>query len=190
MLQEALENASLTVIEKDIVKAKLCDLYLLADKTFNDYPKPQTIEKEQSLILETETLTSSEVKIDSDDSSEHRQEKKNLFIEMDYKTLSDVFLEKEPTKQQTEDNSLFYRISQTKISDLRRSIAMNDRFIFIKELFKNDFESYNMTINELNQCETTEQAMSFLVHIKSQYEWDENNATVQHFISLINRKFI
>jgi hypothetical protein len=99
-------------------------------------------------------------------------------------------LEKEPSKPSaTDEQSLHSKISQTKIVDLKRSIAMNDRFIFIKELFQNDFDTYNRSINDLNGCETMQQAEQYLAQLKQQYEWDEGNETVQHFLSLVGRKF-
>ena len=111
-------------------------------------------------------------------------------LNVDYKTLVDAFLEKEPTKPTaTEEPSLLSKMSQTKIVDLKRSIAMNDRFIFIKELFRNDFDAYNHYINDLNGCETMQQAEQYLAQLKNQYEWDEANETVQYFLALIGRKF-
>jgi hypothetical protein len=103
----------------------------------------------------------------------------------------DTFLEKEPPTKQTlpEDQSLLSKMSHTKIVDLKRSIAMNDRFIFIKELFKNDFDTYNRSISDLNGCENMQQAEQYLAQLKQQYEWEEENETAQYFIALIGRKF-
>ncbi|MCL2041499.1 MAG: hypothetical protein FWG84_05595 [Bacteroidales bacterium] len=111
-------------------------------------------------------------------------------LNVDYKSLVDKFLEKESEKPTApEDKSLLSKMSQAKITDLKRSIAMNDRFIFIKELFNNDFDAYNRYINALNGCKSMEQAEQYLAQLKNQCEWDESNETVQHFLSLIGRKF-
>jgi len=111
-------------------------------------------------------------------------------LNVDYKSLVDKFLENESEKPAApEDKSLLSKMSQAKITDLKRSIAMNDRFIFIKELFNNDFDAYNRYINALNGCQSTEQAEQYLAQLKNQYDWDEGNDTVQHFLSLIGRKF-
>jgi hypothetical protein len=151
-LRKELEQISLSAIEKDIIKTKISETYLL-------------LFEEQEVV----------------------QEK----INVDYKTLVDTFLEKEPSAKQPlpENQSVLSKISQTKIVDLKRSIAMNDRFIFIKELFKNDFDTYNRSINDLNGCETLQQAEQYLTQLKQQYEWDETNETVQYFLALIGRKF-
>ena len=160
-LRNELKQVSLSAIERDIIKTKIAETYLLLfEETTDDNPAIASIAKQ------------------SDDQK------------IDYKSLVDTFLEKEPAKPTAaEDKSLLSKMSQAKITDLKRSIAMNDRFIFIKELFKNDFDAYNRYINALNGYQSMEQAEQYLVQLKNQYEWDESNETVQHFLSLIGRKF-
>jgi hypothetical protein len=161
-LKKELEQTTLSAIEKDIIKSKIADTYLVLFENIS-YNFQQPAEQEIP-------------------------QKKPLNV--DYKTLVDTFLEKEPAKQTPpEDQSLLSKISHTKIIDLKRSIAMNDRFIFIKELFNNDFDTYNRYINDLNGCENMQQAEQYLVQLKQQYEWDEENETVRYFLELVGRKF-
>ena len=178
-LRKDLEQVALSDIEKDILKSKISETYLLLfeKQEVTSYsmveqppvqPMPPPVQKEP--VVE--------------------EKKQPLPFNVDYKSLVDAFLEKEPAKQALpEDHSVLSKISQAKIVDLKRSIAMNDRFIFIKELFKNDFDSYNRYINDLNACETMQQAEQHLAQLKKQYEWDEENETAQYFLTLIGRKF-
>ena len=184
-LRNELKQIPLSAIERDIIKAKISETYLLLFEETTD------VHYEDNIIANCEERS----KTQSDDNDEqsdilytHQQQKKPLNV--DYKSLVDKFLEKESEKPiATEDKSLLSKMSQAKITDLKRSIAMNDRFIFIKELFKNDFDAYNRYINALNGCQSMEQAEQYLAQLKNQYEWLEENETVQHFLSLIGRKF-
>jgi len=167
-LKKEVEQISLSAIEKDIIKTKISETYLLLFEKQVITPTP-TVDS----LLQKETII---------------EERKQ--INVDYKSLVDAFLEKGPSKQPpVEDQTLLSKISQAKIVDLKRSIAMNDRFIFIKELFKNDFDTYNRYINDLNGCESMAQTEQYLFQLKNQYQWDDENETVQYFLSLISRKF-
>ncbi|MDR0363523.1 MAG: hypothetical protein LBH92_00645 [Bacteroidales bacterium] len=120
------------------------------------------------------------------------QETSKAKREMDYRNLTDILLNKSPNIKPDvkEDNTVLGRFSNAKITDLKRAIAMNERFIFIKELFKNDFEAYNQSINDLNIAADMAEAFNRLNQLKSQYGWDDDNEVVCRFISLIERKFI
>ena len=193
-LKKELKQTSFSPLEKDIIKSKISETYLfLFEKqevlSFSATEQPSITQPptQEEIIVEEKTATfTPQTTIQPPE--QEIQPKKSLNV--DYKTLVDAFLEKEPPKQTApEDQSLLSKISQTKIVDLKRSIAMNDRFIFIKELFQNDFDAYNRYINDLNECQTLQQAEQYLSQLKQQYQWDEKNETAQYFITLVGRKF-
>jgi len=199
-LRNELGQVSLSAIERDIIKTKIAETYLLLAEETADVPIPTKVtnaeisgnnaEREEIAgQARNDGLARNDGRKDGlehHDGLGHHDGKQQI----DYKSLVDTFLEKEPAKPTaTDDKSLLSKMSQTKITDLKRSIAMNDRFIFIKELFKNDFDAYNRYINAFNECQSMEQAEEYLVQLKNQYEWDEENETVQHFLSLIGRRF-
>jgi hypothetical protein len=185
-LKKELRQSTFSTIERDIIKSKISEAYLLlfekqetASPTMVEFPVQREVVTIQPPPQPHPLQPPQE-----------REPLSKKPLDMDYKTLVDAFLEKEPPKQPApEEQSLLSKISQTKIVDLKRSIAMNDRFIFIKELFHNDFDTYNRYINDLNGCETMQQAEQYLTQLKQQYQWDEEHETVQHFMALIGRKF-
>jgi len=77
------------------------------------------------------------------------------------------------------------RIQSRPISDLRNSIGLNEKFLFIKELFKGRPEKYNQCIDTLNQASTLDQALSY---IRETYEWKEDDEVVEKLINLVKRK--
>jgi len=187
-LRKDLGQVILSDIEKDILKSKISETYLLLFEEQEVTSYSMVEQPPVSMVEQPPVQAPVQPPVQKEPVVEEK--KQPLPFNVDYKSLVDAFLEKEPAKQVfPEDQSVLSKISQTKIIDLKRSIAMNDRFIFIKELFKNDFDSYNRYINDLNACETMQQAEQHLTQLKRQYEWDEANETVQYFLTLVGRKF-
>lgn len=72
------------------------------------------------------------------------------------------------------------------ISDISTAIGLNDKFLFTKELFNNNTDLYNQTINKLNKANDFNNAIQY---IDSNFKWDFENPTVQKFLELIRRRF-
>lgn len=87
------------------------------------------------------------------------------------------------SKQTKKD--LTTRLQSKPIADLRNSIGLNDKFLFIKEIFKGRPEKYNQCIDQLNKSASYEEALSYL---KDNYSLDENNKVVKKLLSLVKRK--
>lgn len=73
------------------------------------------------------------------------------------------------------------------ISDLTKAIGVNDKFLFIKELFNGDTELYNNSIKKLNQFTDISEAMIF---IHENFSWKGDSETANRFIELIRRKLL
>jgi dihydroorotate dehydrogenase len=62
---------------------------------------------------------------------------------------------------------------------------LNDRFLFIKEIFNNNSEKYNTIIDQLDKMETIQQAVDYLkVNLSLQ-----KNETSMKFVDLLKRRF-
>jgi len=91
-------------------------------------------------------------------------------------------------KQQNADLSDL--LKGTPIKDLRKAIGINDRFVFISELFRGDEAMYERSIKTIN---------SFNIFPESEYwinrelivklGWDQESETVRHFYQLVKRRF-
>ena len=73
------------------------------------------------------------------------------------------------------------------IQDLVKAIGINDKFLFIRELFDGDKEKYHEAIQLLNEIPTYEEADNYL---KETFDWDWEKPEVKKFIDLIRRKFV
>jgi hypothetical protein len=77
-----------------------------------------------------------------------------------------------------------------RIEDLKVAITLNDKLLFIRDLFNNYSLAYSEAIDILNRFETFEEADHFL---KTNYEvknhWSSKQATVDKLYSLLRRRF-
>jgi len=77
-------------------------------------------------------------------------------------------------------------ITGTHVEDIRKAIGINDKFLFLRELFGNNSDFMNQTIDELNKLNTFAQAQAF---IKSNFSWDMDDETVIAFHAAVRRKY-
>jgi hypothetical protein len=81
-------------------------------------------------------------------------------------------------------------ISRQQQPSLKSIIGVNDRYLFISELFGNSNDAYNEVINELERFDTYDQATNWLnTKVYNQYGWDEQNDTVQSFYYVLSQYF-
>ncbi|MDR0811097.1 MAG: hypothetical protein LBN23_02305, partial [Paludibacter sp.] len=85
------------------------------------------------------------------------------------------------------ENSLGNTLGNKKVDDIKQAISIGDRFRFQRELFANNGEDMNKTLNYINQLATFDEAEVFL---KSKYRWDDENETATDFLNIVKRKFI
>jgi hypothetical protein len=76
-----------------------------------------------------------------------------------------------------------------KISDLTKSISINDKFLFIRELFQNKGEEFSKAIHHLNNTRNIEEAFQYMEILKKQYLWDSTSSAYLSFCDLVRRKF-
>lgn len=116
-------------------------------------------------------------------------------------TLSRMESDKEINDRSTPGESLNDRLRQphtelvevlkeTPVRDLRKAIGVNDRFLFIQELFRGDESMFDRSIKTIN---------SFNIHVEAEYwisrelkvklGWDPEAPAVLQFYQLVKRRF-
>lgn len=86
----------------------------------------------------------------------------------------------------TEKTGIHANIANKKIDDIRQAISLGDRFRFQRELFRNNGEDMNKTLNYINMLATYEEIESFL---KSKYAWEDDNEAAFDLLQIVKRKF-
>ncbi|HSA04806.1 MAG TPA: hypothetical protein P5145_04350 [Tenuifilaceae bacterium] len=79
------------------------------------------------------------------------------------------------------------KLQNKPIGDLTKAIGINDKFLFIKELFNGDSARYSETISHLNSFADLNDA---IIYLQDNFEWAESNEYAAKFIDLVRRKFI
>ena len=86
--------------------------------------------------------------------------------------------------------SLSEKLHAQSISDLKQAITLNDKLLFIKDLFNGYSLAYSEAIDLLNRCHTFEEAEEFLrINYAVKNHWDTRQATVDKLHELLKRRF-
>ena len=81
-------------------------------------------------------------------------------------------------------------LKETPVKDLRKAIGINDRFLFINELFRGDESMYERSIKTINSFNIYPEAEYWINReMKVKLGWDINHSTVQLFDQLVKRRF-
>jgi len=76
------------------------------------------------------------------------------------------------------------------VKELRKAIGVNDRFVFINELFRGDEPMYERSIKTINNFRILPEAQYWMEReLKIKLGWDDSREIVQHFYQLVSRRF-
>lgn len=79
---------------------------------------------------------------------------------------------------------------ETPIKDLKKAVGINDRFLFINELFRGDDVMYERSIKTINSFSIFPEAEYWIKReLKLKLGWDDTNEVVKQFDQLIRRRF-
>lgn len=81
-------------------------------------------------------------------------------------------------------------LKETPVKDLRKAIGINDRFLFINDLFRGDESMYERSIKTINSFNIFPEAEYWINReLKVKLGWNTDDPTVLHFDQLIKRRF-
>lgn len=73
------------------------------------------------------------------------------------------------------------------IKDLKKAISINDKIMFIKEIFNNNVDKYNETIEKLNNSNNLDEALEYLDKVVS---INNENQALQQLLELVYRRYM
>jgi len=71
------------------------------------------------------------------------------------------------------------------LASIVAGIGLNDKFLYIRELFHGDNALYSNAIKYLDTTDSLEDAMNFILQ---NFDWDEKEQTTQNFLNLVYRR--
>lgn len=86
---------------------------------------------------------------------------------------------------------LFDSLKETPVRDLKKAIGINDKFLFINELFRGDDTMYERSIKTINGFSIYPEAEYWIKReLKLKLGWDDRNDVVKQFDQLVKRRFL
>ncbi len=126
----------------------------------------QRPEENKEVVTETEP-DKEEINLESLKKTEKTKPVFDLFS-INEESIADKFVKEN-------DNSVAAKISKKKTSDLKSIIGINEKFLFINELFNGNMHDYNEAVNSLNSFTNHEEASNYIGSLKQNKDWDDNS---------------
>jgi hypothetical protein len=93
-------------------------------------------------------------------------------------------------KLSSSHTEIVHTLKDSPVKDLRKAIGINDRYLFINELFRGDETMYERSIKTINSFNIYGEAEFWIKReLKLKLAWKEDSAPVQIFDQLIKRRF-
>jgi len=106
----------------------------------------------------------------------------NQIIHGEQRSLNDQL-----KQQKTE---VAHLLQEAPIKDLRKAIGINDKFVFLNELFNGDEAMYERSIKTINNFHVLQEAEYWINReLKLRLGWNDTKDAVQHFYQLVRRRF-
>lgn len=185
------ENASLTDNAED--------LFIEPDFEITAQPEEPAVVEEEPVIEVKEEPT---IKVKEPEIEEVHEEKKEEDLHEEDDILQFIPPKSAPAKpakpqrslndlfnERREDHSISSQYQHAKVRDLTKAISINDKFIYIKELFHNRGEDFSAAIRQLNECQNMEEAFDCLEELKQKFFWDSKSDAYLSFCDLLRRKY-
>jgi len=159
----------------------------IADQSIDEvkeFLEVEEVSETEQPFNDLESLIFGDAEIEKiEDPSEDIKEFKDLTLEEELDDtipvdiIADLF---EPLKPSSLNDKL-----QTNIQ-----IGLNDRIVFVKNLFEGSQEDFNRVISQLNTFKTEKEAKKFITKmVKPDYNWSEKEELENRLITIIERRF-
>lgn len=91
--------------------------------------------------------------------------------------------------QVKEEQSFADKMQKSSITNIREAIGINEKFLFINELFNGDLGRYNKILDDINDLPTKKGVDIYLLELKIQFQWADENEAYVKLKELLDRKF-
>jgi hypothetical protein len=143
-------------------------------------PQPQTLTEPEP---QTQSEPLPEVKSRPKSKPKLHEEKKSTILADNFGHLSGSFNEQFESKQS--ENDIKDYLNTRQLSNLTDAIGVNDRFLYIREVFNGNKEAYMQAIERLNVSESLNDARAIIMSYTG--ESNENEA-VKQLLDLVKHK--
>ena len=196
---DELTNGTLSVEEIEMTVSELRELYerlvVIRHKAFEEREKPEDAVPKKEVEVEQEKEdtpqgTGSLFKLDIDQPIEEKATPKNQVSLIDQiEELGDESLNDKVAEEV--EGSLAEKLEGGSIDDLKKAIALNQKFWFIRELFNDNKELFEKALKELDNAEDHVSAQKwFDVEVRVNLKDDHDETALRKFLELLERRFL
>ncbi|MFW5707904.1 MAG: hypothetical protein ACOC12_08290, partial [Bacteroidota bacterium] len=81
---------------------------------------------------------------------------------------------------------------QKPVANIKEAIGINEKFLFINELFSGDLKAYNDAVQQLNNCSSIQEAFELLNRYTEDFQWDGQRSaeTIEKFANIVQRRYM
>lgn len=89
-----------------------------------------------------------------------------------------------------DEQSIADKMQKSHIANIREAIGINEKFLFINELFNGDLGRYNKILDDINELPTKQGVDTYLFELKIQFQWADDSEAYAKLKELLERKFV
>lgn len=202
IVEQAVEEAKVIVlptIEKEETnqistndlekKSPVFEEIKVAETNVEETSTPEITMAEESTVIPEETTTNIE-EIAQNLEIEISQTIQSFTAQTTVTSSSNKSIFEKFADEKSGDNSLANKLSKTKIKDLVNSIGLNEKFLFINELFEGNSAKFNEEIQVLNTQNTGADAIQYFQQLQQKNNWEKDSKVYEKLKDLIERRYL
>jgi len=179
---ETIINESVIPDEPEVVAESKIIESQLPDEELESFDSESLITPETSVETEKELIVDEIIENKEIDQNQSQQTTYDLFSENSESPVAERF-------QTSKEPNIAERMQKTAITNIREAIGINDKFLFINELFNGDLGRYNKILDDINELSTKKGVDTYLLELKIQFQWADDNEAFVKLKELLDRKF-
>lgn len=193
-IADSLESVNLLLATLGDVKPFDLDAYRQVDATLEENPSSSDASPEESTSsffdqVEQEETRSSERKQAAEPAPEQKPKTEHSPSQKQYYS-SEPTGSLDPDMLKAKFETLSYTGMKGVVGELADSLAINQRFMFTKELFDGNADLLRHALKSIDECGSFSEAIQLVNHrYVDELNWEVDSDPVQEFLQLIYRKF-
>ena len=88
-----------------------------------------------------------------------------------------------------QESNVADKLQKTQTNDLMKAIDVNDKFLFIRELFNGNGSLFTEVVNTINEFPKITEAIEYFEEMKTKYRWKEESEAYKRMYALILKKY-
>lgn len=185
VIKDSLESVNLLVATLGDVKVFDLDHYIIGESSVSDEPIAEVPKAETSFFDEPEMATP------TPESTPSMTERPTMAIPVSAPSFSFSGGKLQAAKLKSHFATESYKGMKGILGELSESVAINQRFMFTKELFDGNADLLRHALKSIDGLDSFEEAVDL---VNSRYveelNWDINSDAVHEFMQLVYRKFV